>query len=306
MLFPTFFPTTNKFKIGLKDFEGSQIKHITLQGIAGKDRYDRISKIDTNINAKDPWSLEPIKYNAFVLKMTNWFTYSFGTDWHETLNHYFDVIKANNTSYLIIDIRGNVGGDGSVNSELLSYITNKSLAPNPFYRQIVKTTAIDEKFWPYFLPWGDTYKTVIASDKIKKIDDHYFQIIGDKQDTIAPKKNNFEGKVYIIIDASNSSATFNFIDAVKQYKLGVIVGQKSGGNMQGINSNNFVFLSLPNTKLRVDIPLVFNDPGYKRQDGGVSPDYEVLTKQVDIVKGNDPQLTFIKNLIKNKSKAQTN
>ncbi|MBC7757451.1 MAG: hypothetical protein H7069_01235 [Phormidesmis sp. FL-bin-119] len=136
-----------------------------------------------------------------------------------------------------------------------------------------------------------------GEDKRLSLLDGNYELSEIQSDTGKPASQHFEGKVFIIINAANSSVTFNFIDKVNEHNLATLIGQKTGGNMQGINANSFVFLSLPNSQFRIDIPLVFNDPGYPRKEGGINPDYIVPDSQKDIENGVDTQTEFVYRLI---------
>jgi hypothetical protein len=79
------------------------------------------------------------------------------------------------------------------------------------------------------------------------------------------------GKLYVI-DANNSSATFEFAQTVQQNKLGTLIGQPTGGNQRGINGGAFFFLLLPKTQIEMDLPLVGNFPSSPQPDPGLAPD----------------------------------
>ncbi|MBC7805157.1 MAG: hypothetical protein H7145_03305 [Akkermansiaceae bacterium] len=49
----------------------------------------------------------------------------------------------------------------------------------------------------------------------------------------------FVGHLYVLVDSSNSSATFQFAKVIKQNNLGTLVGQPTGGNQRGINGGHF-------------------------------------------------------------------
>ena len=45
----------------------------------------------------------------------------------------------------------------------------------------------------------------------------------------------------VLVNAANSSATFQFAKLVKDNQLGTLVGQPTGGNQRGINGGAFFF-----------------------------------------------------------------
>lgn len=297
MLYPLFFPSDNTYVLQLKEASSQKVNTYTIGGISATERREAMLRKQKAPLSDKPWSLEIKENHIGVLTMKSWFTYKFKTNWRKLLSGYFKELNEKSVDNLIIDIRDNVGGDGNVGQELLSYIATNTIKPNIFYRQVVGSTSIDKQLWPYFLPWANAYKKKLPDHAVKQLENGSFELLRHKSEPIIPQKVHYKGKVFIIINAANSSATFNFADIVSQNKIATLVGQKTGGNKQGINANNFIFLMLPHSKFTIDIPLVFNDAGYSREEGGVSPDLEMLTTQKDISNGIDRELTYIFELI---------
>ena len=118
---------------------------------------------------------------------------------------------------------------------------------------------------------------------------------------IAPRGRRFEGRVVVLIGAANSSATFQFAQVVKENRLATLVGQTTGGNQRGINGGAFFFVTLPNSRIEVDLPLVGNFMGDARPVGTrnpvprdsrlrVNPDIPVTPSIDDIARGVDSEL----------------
>lgn len=95
----------------------------------------------------------------------------------------------------------------------------------------------------------------------------------------------------------NSSATFEFAYQVQRLKLGTLVGRPTGGNLRGINGGAFFFLTLPNSKIEVDVPLIAQFFPQKRPDRGVQPDVVVAPTLASVVEGRDIELAKVFDLI---------
>ncbi len=89
---------------------------------------------------------------------------------------------------------------------------------------------------------------------------------------IAPAAPIFTGRLWVLVGAANSSATFEFAQTVRQNGLGKLVGQSTGGNQQGINGGAFFFLRLPNSGIELDLPLIGQFPAEAKPDAGLEPD----------------------------------
>ena len=94
----------------------------------------------------------------------------------------------------------------------------------------------------------------------------------------------------ILVDASNSSATFLFALRAKEHGLATLVGSQTGGNRKGINAGAVAFVTLPGSGIEFDLPLVGYYPASPQPDRGVLPDVAVQTTAADIAAGRDAQL----------------
>jgi C-terminal processing protease CtpA/Prc len=106
----------------------------------------------------------------------------------------------------------------------------------------------------------------------------------------------FTGRTFVIVDASNSSATFEFAQTAQQNKLATLIGQPTGGNQRGINGGAFFFLRLPNSKIEIDLPLIGFFPSSERPDTGLQPDILVKPSVKDVANGIDTELAVVKKL----------
>jgi hypothetical protein len=115
---------------------------------------------------------------------------------------------------------------------------------------------------------------------------------------IKPFGARYTGRVFVLVGATNSSATFEFAELMKRNRLATLVGQPTGGNQRGINGGGFYFLGLPTTKIEMDLPLVGLFPAADAPDAGIEPDVYVRPSVSDIAKGIDSEITAVKRLIK--------
>jgi hypothetical protein len=113
---------------------------------------------------------------------------------------------------------------------------------------------------------------------------------------INPAGKPFHGKVYVLVDANNSSATFQFSRIVQQNKLGILVGQTTGGNQRGINGGAFFLLRLPKSQIEMDLPLIGSFPTLPQLDAGLIPDVLITPTLQDIVEGKDVEIARVEAL----------
>jgi hypothetical protein len=107
----------------------------------------------------------------------------------------------------------------------------------------------------------------------------------------------FDGKTYLLVNAANSSATFNLARIVKD-KLGTLLGRTTGGNQKGITGGEPFFLHLPNSKVERDIPPIGYYPLAEQPNRGIRPDGVVKKSVEDATHGVDTELNAVLALTK--------
>lgn len=107
-----------------------------------------------------------------------------------------------------------------------------------------------------------------------------------------PTKKEYTGKVYVLTGGYSFSATTLFAASVKGLDYVTIVGEETGGGYYG---NNGVFIPemvLPNSKLRVRLPLyrIVNNKNFPKNGSGVLPDVDVKASAESIRLNKDPKM----------------
>jgi hypothetical protein len=119
----------------------------------------------------------------------------------------------------------------------------------------------------------------------------------DARTVIHPVLPHFAGRVFVLVGAANSSATFQFAQVVQPRKRGTLVGEPTGGNRRGINGGAFFFLRLPHSGIELDLPLIGTFPRATEPDEGLIPDVIVPTTVADITVGRDAVLAAVDRLL---------
>jgi C-terminal processing protease CtpA/Prc len=206
---------------------------------------------------------------------------------------------------LVIDLRGNEGGD-SIGDSLLPWFVKEKVASENYqrytrYRTVPQELRENLSTWDRsFYDWGNSAQPDPNGFlKLTRFDD----LLGS---VVSPNKNPYRGKLFVLVGPENSSATFNFANQVQRLKLGTLVGRPTGGNLRGINGGAFFFLTLPNSKIEVDVPLIAQFFPDKRPDRGLQPDVLVAPTAADIAEGTDVELAKVLELIAEKPAHRTN
>ena len=180
------------------------------------------------------------------------------------LQETFGALATENIQNLIIDVRGNKGGHPFFSAELFSFLA--------------------KDVFTYFAeaPESDEFSPLLQP--------------------MAHKEQNFNGRVFLLIDGGCLSSTGHFLSLVKYHNIATLIGEESGGSFYC--NDGSIQLHLPNTKIELNLPQVAFETavsGFQKGDP-LLPDYSVQPKIKDILAGRDAVLDLAVQLIKENAK----
>ncbi|MGF1923523.1 MAG: S41 family peptidase [Bacteroidia bacterium] len=301
--FPLFFPSAfngSTYAISIKTFTG---KHETLKvkAMTKSERQDayqaKFGKIPTN---EQNWSYSMLDRKTGYLKIGDFETWNWKSDYKKYLDSVFNSLSSSHVENLIIDVRGNGGGDDEARDQVLSYLARRPFGCEDRVRKLYKFLAVPDSLSTYLKTWDKTFKQAKDPAAFKLSSEGLYEKVNQAAipcDPIKPKANAFIGKQFLLTDASNSSATFRMAQIFQKEDMGLVVGEPTGGSKQGINGGQLFFLRLPFSKLEIDIPLIWGAAVKKQSDEGVKPNVMSRTTQKSIYAGEDAQLNKVLQLI---------
>ncbi|QTA38016.1 hypothetical protein JYK00_00240 [Thermosipho ferrireducens] len=213
-----------------------QISAFTKVGIINKIKKLNL-KIDKPISFERKGKIGILNIKSFSFK-------------YERLEYYKDFLKevfknSKDMTDLIIDLRKNPGGYLENIYELFKYLTDKKL-----------------------VTWGIeyVYTNLPGNKEIKRIRKNH-----DLKIEIIPVKDNFKGKVWLLVDDTMASIAVVATYLFQKFELGKIIGEKPKEPVNTLSvrfSTNYI---LPNTELSLLIP---NGKYYFEEEPKIVIDYE--------------------------------
>ena len=97
----------------------------------------------------------------------------------------------------------------------------------------------------------------------------------------------------MLIDGGTFSTAADFCAVTHHLKRATFIGEETGGAYYGNNSGMQTIVTLPNSKVKIRVPMYeyWNAvPGYDGKRRGTRPDYQVDTKVASMLRGVDEPL----------------
>ncbi|WP_370398593.1 S41 family peptidase [Tenacibaculum dicentrarchi] len=219
------------------------------------------------------------------------------------LENSFKSISDNNITNLIIDVSENGGGTEGNEGIVYSYLGDnyqKYKKVRAKTQKAVLDNGIDK---PIILKTFGFLERTFVNKKMTDGSLERKQWIG--YGLMAYKrvpKNKFSGKVYVIISPITYSGGSEFSNMVYSNNKATFVGQETGGGYLGNTSGYSQELTLPNSKIEIDIPalqFVMNVEQKLPFGSGVIPDHKVIPTFEQYINNVNAPLEYILEKIKN-------
>ena len=203
------------------------------------------------------------------------------------LKKIFESIQAKGAHTLIIDLRDNHGGEDALGKLLFSYLVDERFR---YYDDLVINRAKYD-----FAAYAEKSIAIPEQALLARPDGRFNLRAHPNLGLQSPGLPSFRGRVLVLINGGSFSTTAEFITHVHARKRATFIGEESGGGYFGNSSGHAAILVLPNSKLRVVVPLVTYNLAVKAGHAparGVTPDYPVQPSIQHYLAGTDPAWTL--------------
>lgn len=200
---------------------------------------------------------------------------------------------------LVIDIRTNGGGKVNNYTALTRYIIDSSFKVSDTVTAMRNRLGRDKRYFSS----GWILSPILFFTTSKKEDNQYHFRYWEKHVIQPRRRNHYNGQVYILINGPTFSASTLFAQTVKGQHNVLLVGEEAGGGAYGNSGMLIPDVILPETKMRVRLPLFrliqFRHPETKGR--GVVPDIYVPPTVENVKKNIDGKMEAVIEMINRSS-----
>jgi C-terminal processing protease CtpA/Prc len=276
--FPLLFGEPDQpYKLKVRLANSQQPIFIDVPAVTLAERTRRLEALNLpEMDINQSWLYRITEDGEGYLRIGTYATYKMSLDWQAFYAEAFAAFADAKVDNIIVDIRGNVGGMDNARLTLDAYLGLTDL-PN-HWEHFSRYQVVPESLKPYLNTWDNSILdisdiTAPAQNSVL----NGFKLMSPQSPTLPSVTEPYTGKITLLVDGTNASATFYQAYAYQNHPRVTVKGETTGGNLRGINGGAMFFLTLPNTQIEVDIPLYASFP--KDADLDAIPNRGIVPEQ---------------------------
>ena len=303
-LFPLRFPPANgRWQLTLRERPlqpGGAMRELTVPAISLAERQRSLPLLAPQ------WSFER-EGDTAVLRLPTFAFWNSDFKADAFLARTFTALRG--LPFLVIDLRDNEGGDDRIAQQVLAHLLRAPYEP-PAVRLESAYEQVPADLLPMLGTWNLGFfdrrgqATPIPTpdpSAVAGTPGARWLLPAPAAVRVPPVAAPYPGRTVLLVGPQNSSAGFLFARDVQRSGAAVLMGEPTGGHLQGLNSGQLAWLTLPASGVAVDIPLraahTLPEDGQAPPDHGVLPELPVAPRFDDAAAGIDTAMHAARSLI---------
>lgn len=213
----------------------------------------------------------------------------------------FHSIRKNNINNVILDLRSNGGGKMALSTLLTRYVTRRPFKIADTSYAVSRSLGKNTRYIK-----GNFLNNLGLFFFTRKKKDGLYHFIHWERKTFHPKTNNhYNGDLYVLTAGPTFSASALFCNDIKGQPGIFLGGEETGGGWHGNSGIIIPEITLPNTHLRVRLPLfkLVQSNHIPKNGHGIMPDIPIGIDYQALVKGIDKKMEVVRQIISKKQTA---
>lgn len=287
--YPNYQPMKSGFKVVAKDsasIAAIQKAQKDSSGLFAKNLRQLKSKMAGNWEQDSSLNLSVFTLNTFSGKKVG-----------GIIRRGFKNLSKSGDKNLVIDLRNNGGGKINNSTLLTRYLVNQ-----PF-RVADSASAVSLKLaYPQYTQASWVYKYFSWVFTSRQADGRYHLRTMERRYYRPKQKHHFSGNVFVITAGGSFSASSLFLSKIVNQPNVITVGEETGGGARGNSAIMTPQVTLPNTRVRIRLPLfkLISDATVPDIGRGIIPKQVVPPNSWFIKTGQDPKMAWIKEYLRQK------
>lgn len=220
------------------------------------------------------------------------------------LEQSFKSVSEKNIQNLIIDLSENGGGNEGNENLVYSYLGNNYKKYKRVRAKTQKAVLDNGTDKPIKLKTFGFFERIFANKKMndgsyERKENFGFGLMAYKKEP----KYKFDGELYVLISPVTYSGGSELANMIHTNNLATFIGEESGGGYYGNTSGISEELTLPHSKIKIDIPSLQFEMNVNKSipfGRGVIPHYEVIQSFEEYLNDDKTALKFTLELIQKK------
>lgn len=213
------------------------------------------------------------------------------------LKEMFLELNTKETEHLIIDLRFNPGGNEKPAAKVISYLHDQTFIIEQDTKMRSRKISDHKYYHREGVFWFNHFSWLFTK---KRGPNDYKTLFEEGLKEYKPKKNVYQGQIYILTNSLSFSMAGEFASFMHEYTPAIFIGEETGGNQYKNVSGQSYTLTLPHSKNLAILPNILytmNVSKEKDNGHGVQPHHEVKNTIEDVLSGQDRVLLYTLDLI---------
>lgn len=256
---PIEFGFADGWSIVVRTASGAE-RTVTLAPIGYRDWLAlRIEGTDVDFRSGTRWSM--LDDTTALLTIRSFVNYRAPVNADSVYATIFGQLRRRSARHLVIDLRQNGGGSDDASDGLIRWLADRPVQPVRRVRR--RTIRITGALADAFDTWGDRTAIMTPAESLfTAASDGWFEE-RTHAGLLTPAPEAFRGRVSVLVGHRNGSGATKLLAVLQEMGARTrrlrLVGEETGGSAEGPTAGQILFLTLPNSGIRVRIPLERTD-----------------------------------------------